>query len=141
MGNVGVKGAGWKTYQESRCKGRGGSGCCCPHRCWAPGPGPHSADCGLGLHPQCTRSTGTTVTSLLWVVGWEEVNCLSTLWWGLEGSLVLPNPGPGVFSTWAGLRGTQCLLRVQPQADVLAWGGRGARAGPGALIVATTAGG
>lgn len=42
---------------------------------------------------------------------------------------------------WAGLRGTQCLLCVQPQTDVLAWGGRGAGARTGALIMATTTGG
>lgn len=66
--------AGLRTYQESRCRGRGGSGCCFQHRCWALGPALHSAGCGFGLRPQCMRSTQTMVTSLLWVVGWDEVN-------------------------------------------------------------------
>lgn len=39
------------------------------------------------------HSTQTTVTSLLWVVGWDEVNRSGTPWWGSEGSMVLPSPG------------------------------------------------
>lgn len=38
------------------------------------------------------HSTQTTATSLLWVVGWDEVNCPGTLWWGLESFVVLPSP-------------------------------------------------
>lgn len=87
------EGGGLRTYRESHCRGRGGSGCCFQHRCWALGPAPHSAGCGSGLHLQCMHSTQTTATSLLWVVGWDEVNCPGTLWWGLESSMVLPSPG------------------------------------------------
>ena len=52
-----------------------------------------------------------------------------------------PQSLPDALSTWAGLCGTQRLLRVQPETDVLARGGGGAGAGTGALIVAATAGG
>ena len=144
-GKLGVQGgkgwcdsAGSKTYRESHCRGRGGSGCCFQHRCWARGPAPHSAGCGSGLHPRCMHSTRTTATSLLWVVGWGEVNHLGPP----SGDGQVPRGSPAFARcphTWAGLCGTQCLLRVQPETDVLTWGRCGAGAGTGALIVATTA--
>lgn len=62
-------GAGRGTYRESRCRGRGGSGCCFQHRRWALGGAPHSAGFGSGLRRQCTYSTQTRATSLLGIVG------------------------------------------------------------------------
>lgn len=61
--------------------------------------------------------------------------------WGCAGSTVAPQILPDALSTWAGLRGTQRLLRVQPETNVLAGGRRGAGAGTGTLVVAATAGG
>jgi hypothetical protein len=73
-----VRGGSRRTYQESRCRGRAGSGYCCQHRHPALEQAPHSAGSGSGLHPQCRHPTQTMVTNLLWVVSWDGVKCLRT---------------------------------------------------------------
>lgn len=134
------EGTGSRTYRESHCRGRGGSGCRSQHKCWALGRAPHSAGCGFGLRPRHMNSTQTTATSLLWVVGWDELTALGAPSWG-RWAPWCSQPLLDALSTWAGLCGTQCLLRVQPKTDILAWGGCGAGTGPCALVVAATTGG
>jgi hypothetical protein len=93
------RGAWWdsssnRTYQESHCRGRAGSGCCCQHRHLVLGEAPHSSGSGSGPHPQCRHPTQTTVTSLLRIIGRDEVDCLRIFLLRFSRSITFPNPSP-----------------------------------------------
>lgn len=125
----GLRGRWWKstsqrTYQESHCRDRAGSGCCCQDRHPALGQAPHSSGSCSGPHPPCRHPTQTTVTSLLWIVGGDEVEGLRI---SLSRGLAAPKHSPPP------VRGTQYLGRPAWHTAPPPCAARGRRPHPGTV--------